>query len=82
MVLSALECGSDALLEHLFDECGLLGWLTRSPRTVAPSPRDGDPRPARGGPYRAGCVGSGSGSGSGSGLGFRTIQGQVRAADP
>ena len=56
MVLSALECGSDALLEHLFDECGLLGWLTGSPRTVAPSPRDGDLRPTRGGPYRAGCV--------------------------
>ena len=56
MVLSALECGSDALLEHLFDECGLLRWLTASPRTVEPAPRDGDPRPGRGGPYRAGCA--------------------------
>ena len=56
MVLSALECGSDALLEHLFTECGLLAWLTGSPRTVQPAPRDGDPRPpGRGGPYRAGC---------------------------
>jgi len=57
MVLSALECGSDALLEHLFTECGLLAWLTGSPRTVEPAPRDGDPRPpGRGGPYRAGCA--------------------------
>ena len=56
MVLSALECGSDSLLEHLFDDCGLLGWLTQSPRTVTPQPRAADQQPpARGGPYRAGC---------------------------
>lgn len=42
MVMAALELGTEAFLEHMFEDCGLIAWLANAPRTVVPAAREGD----------------------------------------
>ena len=56
MVLSALENGSDAFIEHMFRDAGLLAWLTDAPRSVVPRAREGDAGAAERPASRAGCA--------------------------
>ena len=55
MVMAALELGTDAFLEHMFVDCGIIAWLADAPRTVVPSRREGEEDSRERGSCRAGC---------------------------
>ena len=57
MVLHALDSGTPTLVEHLFEGCNLLGWISEAPHQVQPTPRDGDEHAAQRKPIRAGYLG-------------------------
>ncbi len=44
IVACMLETGSDAIVEHLFGDCDLLGWLLNAPAQFEPERRGGDER--------------------------------------
>ena len=44
IVACMLETGSDAIVEHLFGDCDLLGWLLNAPAQFEPERRTGDER--------------------------------------
>ena len=44
IVACMLETGSDAIVEHLFGDCDLLGWLLNAPAQFEPERRAGDER--------------------------------------
>ena len=44
IVACMLETGSDAIVEHLFGDCDLLGWLLNAPAQFEPECRGGDER--------------------------------------
>jgi len=47
IVACMLETGSDMIIEHLFGDCDLLGWLLNAPAQFEPERRAGDERYAR-----------------------------------
>ena len=57
MVLHALDSGTPTLVEHLFEGCNLLGWISEAPHQVQPTPRDGDKHAAQRKAIRAGYLG-------------------------
>ena len=57
LILHALDSGTPAIVEHLFDTCNLLRWLTQAPEKVQPAPRDGDKKASDRQPIRAGYLG-------------------------
>ena len=57
MVLHALDSGTPTLVEHFFEACNLLGWISEAPHQVQPTPRDGDVHAAQRKPIRAGYLG-------------------------
>lgn len=57
LVLHALDSGTPAVVEHLFEECSLLGWISGAPQQVQPTPREGDQHAAQRKPIRAGYLG-------------------------
>ena len=57
LVLHALDSGTPAVVEHLFEECSLLGWISQAPQQVQPSPREGDQHAGQRNPIRAGYLG-------------------------
>ena len=44
IVACMLETGSDMIIEHLFGDCDLLGWLLNAPAQFEPERRAGDER--------------------------------------
>ncbi|DBB02911.1 hypothetical protein WJX77_008919 [Trebouxia sp. C0004] len=57
LILHALDTGTPAIVEHLFDTCKLLRWLTQAPEKVQPAPREGDKKASDRQPIRAGYLG-------------------------
>ena len=57
LILHALDSGTPAIVEHLFSECKLLGWISHAPDKVQPTPREGDENAAHRKPIRAGYLG-------------------------
>ena len=57
MILHALDSGTPTLVEHLFEGCNLLGWISEAPHQVQPTPRNGDEHVAQRKPIRAGYLG-------------------------
>ena len=57
MVLNALDAGTPTLVDHLFEGCNLLGWISTAPYEVQPHPREGDEHAAQRKPIRAGYLG-------------------------
>ncbi|KAL3157863.1 hypothetical protein ABBQ32_012277 [Trebouxia sp. C0010 RCD-2024] len=57
LVLHALDSGTPTLVEHLFEGCDLLGWISQAPQQVQPTPREGDAHIAQRQPIRAGYLG-------------------------
>ena len=57
LVLHALDSGTPTLVEHLFEGCDLLGWISQAPQEVQPTPRERDAHAAQRQPIRAGYLG-------------------------
>jgi len=57
LILHALDSGTPAIVEHLFEGCNLLGWITHAPDKVQPTRREGDDNASQRKPIRAGYLG-------------------------
>ncbi|BDA44664.1 Serine/threonine-protein phosphatase 6 regulatory subunit at N-terminal half [Coccomyxa sp. Obi] len=57
LIVTALERGSDKLLQHLIGPGQLIHWLTSAPEAVTPQPRASDANAGQRGTLRAGYIG-------------------------
>lgn len=58
MLISCVTSTSDAMLQHLFSDCGLLDWIVQLPQSIVPTPLPGrHVQAAAKTPLRAGYLG-------------------------